>query len=180
MPPLPAYSAANICPTGTARGLHRRLAQQINPAQHLARLRAKIQRTQTSAGRRLLTRPQLVEIGISGNHDGWGNHTQSFRLRSVLDLDALEAVVFNNMAYPLDGGAAYAYPVDERLQAFQIPLMPSLGEGLGWSLSAQALCEGLGASYTWDEDTQAATMVFRDVEIVLTAGSTTARAAGGE
>ncbi|MCI9474089.1 MAG: copper amine oxidase N-terminal domain-containing protein [Flavonifractor sp.] len=122
----------------------------------------------------LLTRSQLVEIGISGNHDGWGNHTQSFRLRSVLDLDALEAVVFNNMAYPLDGGADYAYPVDERLQAFQIPLMPSLGEGLGWSLSAQALCEGLGASYTWDEDTQAATMVFRDVEIVLTAGSTTA------
>ena len=60
------------------------------------------------------------------------------------------------------------------MQAFQIPLMPSLGEGLGWSLSAQPLCEGLGASYTWDEDTQAATMVFRDVEIVLTAGSTTA------
>lgn len=122
----------------------------------------------------LLTRSQLVEIGISGYHDGWGNHTQSFRLRSVLDVEALEAVIFNHMAYPLDGGEPYAYQVDESLQAFQLPLMEPLSEEMGYSLPVQALCEGLGASYVWDEAAQSAAMVYRDVEIVLTVGSTTA------
>ena len=35
-----------------------------------------------------------------------------YRLRSVLDLSRLDAVVFNGMAYPLDGGAPEAVEID--------------------------------------------------------------------
>lgn len=122
----------------------------------------------------LLTRAQLVETGISGHQRGKGNWEYSFRLRSVLDVETLEAVVFNHMAYPLDGGEPYAYQVDESLQTFQLPLMEPLSEETGYSVPVQALCEGLGASYVWDGDAQSAAMVYRDVEIVLTVGSTTA------
>lgn len=122
----------------------------------------------------LLTRAQLVETRISGHQRGKGNWEYSFRLRSVLDVETLEAVVFNHMAYPLDGGEPYAYQVDERLQAFQLPLMEPLSEEMGYSVPVQALCQGLGASYVWDGDAQSAAMVYRDVEIVLTVGSTTA------
>ena len=122
----------------------------------------------------LLTRAQLVETRISGHQRGKGNWEYSFRLRSVLDVETLEAVVFNHMAYPLDGGEPYAYQVDESLQTFQLPLMEPLSEEMRYSVPVQALCEGLGASYVWDGDAQRAVMVYRDVEIVLTVGSTDA------
>ena len=40
------------------------------------------------------------------------------------------------------------------------------------------LCEGLGASYDWDDATQTAAMTYRGVTIVLTDGSTTAQVDG--
>ena len=91
-----------------------------------------------------------------------------------MDLSQLAAVVFDGTAYPLDGGAPYAVEVDPGLYPFLLPLMDRLSEENGFTLSPEALCRALGASWDWDEETQTATCTYRDVTVVLTAGSGTA------
>lgn len=97
-----------------------------------------------------------------------------YRFQSVMDLSQLAAVVFDGTAYPLDGGAPYAVEVDPGLYPFLLPLMDRLSEENGFTLSPEALCRALGASWDWDEETQTATCTYRDVTVVLTAGSGTA------
>ena len=91
-----------------------------------------------------------------------------YRLRSVLDLSRLDAVVFNGMAYPLDGGAPEAVEIDPALYPFQIPLMAPLSESSGYGVPVRALCEGLGVACIGDNEAQTASMTYRGVTIVLT------------
>ena len=65
-----------------------------------------------------------------------------YPLRSVLELSQVDAVVFNGMAYPLDGGRPEPVEIDPALYPFQIPLMDRLSEGGGYSVPVRALCEG--------------------------------------
>lgn len=95
-------------------------------------------------------------------------------LRTILDFSQVDAVVFNGVAYPLDGGRPEKVEVDPALYPFQIPLMESLGDGGGHGVPVRALCEGLGVECVWDNEAQTATMTYRGVTIVLTPGSTTA------
>ena len=95
-------------------------------------------------------------------------------LRTILDFSQVDAVVFNGVAYPLDGGRPEKVEVDPALYPFQIPLMESLGDGGGHGVPVRALCEGLGVECIWDNEAQTATMTYRGVTIVLTPGSTTA------
>lgn len=97
-----------------------------------------------------------------------------YAFRSVRDLSALEAVVFEGMAYPLDGGAPYAVDVSGLPVPFQLPLVDRIAEGYGFAVPVRALCEGLGGVCTWDNDSRSAVVTFRDVTIVLTEGETTA------
>ena len=120
-------------------------------------------------------------VGTSGGMFATGEEdsgtafiSADYRLRSVLDLSRLDAVVFNGMAYPLDGGRPEKVEVDPALYPFQIPLMESLGDGGGHGVPVRALCEGLGVECVWDNEAQTATMTYRGVTIVLTPGSTTA------
>ena len=120
-------------------------------------------------------------VGTSGGMFATGEEdsgtafiSADYRLRSVLDLSRLDAVVFNGMAYPLDGGRPEKVEVDPALYPFQIPLMESLGDGGGHGVPVRALCEGLGVECIWDNEAQTATMTYRGVTIVLTPGSTTA------
>ena len=120
-------------------------------------------------------------VGASGGMFATGEENSGtafisadYRLRSVLDLSRLDAVVFNGMAYPLDGGAPEAVEVDPALYPFQIPLMAPLSESSGYSVPVRALCEGLGVECIWDNEAQTAAMTYRGVTIVLTPGSTTA------
>ena len=101
----------------------------------------------------------------------WSFH---YRFQSVMDLSQLAAVVFDGTAYPLDGGEPYAVEIDPKLSPFRLPLMDRLSEESGFALSAEALCRALGASYDWDEETQTAACTYRDITVVLTAGSGTA------
>lgn len=98
----------------------------------------------------------------------WSFH---YRFQSVMDLSQLAAVVFDGMAYPVKGGEPYPVEVDPRLYPLRLPLMAPLIEGGGYSLPVKALCEGLGASYDWNEETQTASCTYRDTTIVLTVGS---------
>ena len=95
-------------------------------------------------------------------------------LRTILDFSQVDAVVFNGVAYPLDGGRPEKVEVDPALYPFQLPLMESLGDGGGHGVPVRALCEGLGVECIWDNEAQTATMTYRGVTIVLTPGSTTA------
>lgn len=125
----------------------------------------------------LRTPGQLFEIMTDGTGETrWGTVQveRNFRLRSVLDLSQVAGVVFEGMAYPLDGGAPTHYTVDPALFPFRLPLEEPLVEGEGHPINVRALCEGLGASYDWDDATQTAAMTYRGVTIVLTAGSSTA------
>ena len=97
-----------------------------------------------------------------------------YRFQSVMDLSQLAAVVFDGIAYPLDGGKPYAVEIDPKLYPFYLPLMDPITEGSGYALPVEALCQALGASYEWDEGTQTATCTYRETTIVLTVGSSTA------
>ena len=120
-------------------------------------------------------------VGTSGGMFATGEEdsgtvfiSADYRLRSVLDLSRLDAVVFNGMAYPLDGGAPEAVEVDPALYPFRIPLMEPLSETGGYGVPVRALCEGLGVACIWDNEAQTAAMTYRGVTIILTPGSTTA------
>ena len=120
-------------------------------------------------------------VGTSGGMFATGEEdsgtafiSADYRLRSVRDLSRLDAVIFNGMAYPLDGGAPEAVEIAPALYPFQIPLMEPLSESSGYSVPVRALCEGLGVECIWDNEAQTAAMTYRGVTIVLTPGSTTA------
>ena len=120
-------------------------------------------------------------VGTSGGMFATGEEdsgtafiSADYRLRSVVELSQLDAVIFDGMAYPLDGGAPEAVEIDPALYPFQIPLMAPLSESSGYSVPVRALCEGLGMACIWDNEAQTASMTYRGVTIVLTPGSTTA------
>lgn len=112
--------------------------------------------------------------GSSYSKDGVVSSSRDCQFRSVIELSQLDAVIFDGMAYPLDGGRPETVEVDPTLYPFQIPLMNRLSEDSGYSVPVRALCEGLGVDCVWDNDTQTATMTYRDVTISLTWGSATA------
>lgn len=94
--------------------------------------------------------------------------------REILDLSQVEAVVFNGLAYPLDGGKPREIQVPASLLPFQIPFLDGLGEQRTGLIPVRALCEGLGGSCLWDGDSQSVTMTCQGVTVVLTLDSTTA------
>ena len=125
----------------------------------------------------LRTWAQMVDNDGSGSSypkDGVVSSSRDCQFRSVVELSQLDAVIFDGMAYPLDGGRPEPVEIDPALYPFQIPLMGRLSEGGGYSVPVRALCEGLGVECIWDNEAQTATMTYRGVTIVLTWGSKTA------
>lgn len=126
----------------------------------------------------LYTWSQLVsDLAKGGSSRPEGEVTAvsaKYAFRSVQDLSALEAVVFEGTAYPLDGGAPYAVDVSGLPVPFHLPLVDRIAEGYGFAVPVRALSEGLGGTCTWDNDSRSAAVTFRGVTIVLTEGETTA------
>ena len=126
----------------------------------------------------LYTWSQLVsDLAKGGSSRPEGEVTAvsaKYAFRSVQDLSALEAVVFEGTAYPLDGGAPYAVDVSGLPVPFHLPLVDRIAEGYGFAVPVRALSEGLGGTCTWDNDSRRAAVTFRGVTIVLTEGETTA------
>lgn len=109
------------------------------------------------------------KISAEGGYHG----TWTFRFRSVMDLDRITGVAAFGREYPVDGGASRPVEVDPRLLPFTLPFLGEPDEQYGYRFSVRALCDGLGASCKWDGETQAATLSYRGVEVVLTPGSDT-------
>lgn len=118
---------------------------------------------------------QMGALGPSGGSDYGlfnqypGRQRFSWQFGSVQDLSLMEAIVFGNTAYPLDGGDSYEVDVSAIPQPFVMPLGAQTPEG-DWFIPLFALCEGLGADCRWDETAGVAVASFRDTTVTFTVG----------
>ncbi len=88
-----------------------------------------------------------------------GQSTYSFP--SVQDLSLMEAVIFEGTAYPLDGSEPYEVDMTGFVQPFTVPVGNLLGDSADFSVPLFALCDGLGASYEWDEAAGTVSAAYR-------------------
>lgn len=99
----------------------------------------------------------------------------SWQFKSVQDIRQMEAVIFAGTAYPLDGGMPYPYTGDLAPRPFSIPARENLVEN---TYPLSALCDGLGADYTWDPETGTAQATYRGVTLTFSLGSKALRVTG--
>ena len=119
----------------------------------------------------LITAEQLHGT-MGGNDYDWDKRLFSYNVEfgKVLftDVSEVESVIFGDTEFPLDGSKPTLAEEAERLHTFYVPRLTWKGV---FYTSVEALCQGLGAEYTWDADTQTATATYRDVTVEMTAGS---------
>ena len=119
----------------------------------------------------LITSSQLHGLP-SGGKNGWddGEFAYGVEFHKVLfsDVSEVEAIIFGDTEFPLDGSEPTLADESERFYPFYVPRYDENGP---WCTDVEALCRGLGAEYIWDEDTQTATATYRDVTIQMTVGS---------
>ena len=119
----------------------------------------------------LITSSQLNGLGSGGKY-GWGDgefaYGVEFNKVRFSDVSEVEAIIFGDTEFPLDGSEPTLADESERFYPFYVPRYDENGP---WCTDVEALCRGLGAAYIWDEDTQTATATYRDVTIQMTVGS---------
>lgn len=122
----------------------------------------------------LTTFGQMNAVGPSGNgsqKDDLWSYKHSWKFGHLQDIRQMEAVVFENMAYPLDKGEPYEIDTSEIPRPFTVPAGEQLeGEGNS-SMPLFAVCSGLGIPCDWDVETGILTAAFRDATMTFTVGS---------
>ena len=119
----------------------------------------------------LITSEQLEGLKSGGKHgldDGEFAYGVEFNKVLFSDVSEVEAIIFGDTEFPLDGSAPTLADESERFYPFFVPRYDEKGP---FYTDVEALCRGLGAEYTWDEDTQTATAAYRDVTVEMTVGS---------
>lgn len=118
----------------------------------------------------------MRQMGVDGPGSGTSTNGGPFELiaafnfDSIQDISQMEAVVFEGVAYPLDGGQPYEVDLSGYPLPFSIPIEP-MEEYPYFSFPLFALCDGLGASCRWDARAGAAAVSFRGVTATFTLGS---------
>lgn len=97
-----------------------------------------------------------------------------YRFKAVQDLADIRSVLVFDQEYPLDGSASTPVAHDPALDPVTVPAGTPLTKDAGYPLLVRALTETLGGTCDWDAATGNVTCVYRDVTVLLTAGSTTA------
>ena len=119
----------------------------------------------------LITSSQLHGLP-SGGKNGWDDgefaYGVEFHKVRFSDVSEVEAIIFGDTEFPLDGSEPTLADESQRFYPFYVPRYDENGP---WCTDVEALCRGLGAEYIWDEDTQTATATYRDVTIQMTVGS---------
>ena len=119
----------------------------------------------------LITSSQLNGL-LSGGKNGWDDgefaYGVEFNKVRFSDVSEVEAIIFGDTEFPLDGSEPTLADESERFYPFYVPRYDENGP---WCTDVEALCRGLGAEYIWDEDTQTATATYRDVTIQMIVGS---------
>ncbi len=122
----------------------------------------------------LITSSQLE--GLDRTHFDWNSGVFIFQIEFVQvnfsDVSEVESIIFGDTEFPLDGSEPTLANEEERLYPFYVPRYQY--DGSPFYTDVEALCRGLGAEYTWDADTQTATMTYRDVTIQMTMGESQA------
>lgn len=133
------------------------------------------------------TQSQMMEL--TGTDDGgdsyeggggltYGRRYYIYEFDEIQDLASISSILAFDTEYPLDGSASTRLEHDPALDLFTLPGMEPLAEKYGYSLSAQALTEGLGGACRWDPAAGTMTCVFRGVTVVLRSGDITAMVDG--
>lgn len=124
------------------------------------------------------TMGQLGEhMGDGGSFPNDGSPSHLYRdgkFDKVQDITKMEAVVFEDMAYPLDGGTAYPVDTSGLPRPFHLPLSQRFytgNGGYGQMIPIFSLCEKLGISCEWDAETGKAVMTYRGVTVTIQVGS---------
>ncbi len=120
----------------------------------------------------LITTEQLHGAAGGGHYD-WDNgifaYNVEFNKMRFSDVSEVEAIILGDMEFPLDGSEPTPADEEERLIPFFVPRY-QFNNGSFYT-EVEALCQGLGAEYAWDADTQTATATYRDVTVEMTVGS---------
>lgn len=95
----------------------------------------------------------------------------TYQFPSVQDLSLMEAVIFEGAAYPLDGGEPYEVDMSGFIRPFTVPVGALLEDSPDFSVPLFALCDGLGASYEWDEAAGTAAATYCGKTMTFTLGS---------
>ena len=95
----------------------------------------------------------------------------NWQFDTPIDLDQVQSVIFGDTEFPVDGSQPFPAEVDEHLYPFTVQ-MDVEARYYHWYLPLEAISQGLGADYTWDEETQTATATYRGVTIEATVGAT--------
>jgi len=112
-----------------------------------------------------------AQEGLFGGDERPMHERLSFRFPAVQDLSGMEAVIFEGMAYPLDGRDPYAVDMSGYIRPFTVPLGEILGDSADNSVPFFALCNALGIPYAWDEETGMASATYNGVTLTFTQDS---------
>ena len=119
----------------------------------------------------LITSSQMDGLG-GGKQFNWeeGEFSYATEFKNLLftDVNEVESIILGDTEFPLDGSEPTLAEENERLYPFYVPYYEWGGNIY---TDVEALCQGLGAEYIWDEAVQTVTAAYRDVTIEMTAGS---------
>lgn len=124
----------------------------------------------------LTTFGQMNAVGPSGSgsqEDDLWSFKHSWKFGHLQDIRQMEAVVFENMAYPLDGSDPYGVDTRDIPRPFTVPAGEQLGDQGNPPVPLFAVCSGLGIPYDWEEETGTLTATFRGVTMTVTTDSNT-------
>lgn len=102
----------------------------------------------------------------------------TYTFDGIQDLTRMEAVIYGGMAYPLDGGAPYAY--DTSGLPFPFRLSGIEDESGEFFVPLSQLCQELGISENWDAESGTASITYRGRTCSCTAEDEQARLWNGE
>ena len=83
----------------------------------------------------------------------------------------MEAVIFEGMAYPLDGRDPYAVDMSGYIRPSAIPAGEHLRASADFSVPFFALCNALDIPYVWDEAVGTASATYKGVTMTFTRDS---------
>lgn len=95
----------------------------------------------------------------------------NWQFDTPIDLEQVQSVIFGDTEFPVDGSQPFPAKVDKHLYPFTVQ-MDVEARYYHWYLPLETISQGLGADYTWDEETQTATATYRGVTIEAAVGAT--------
>lgn len=109
--------------------------------------------------------------GLFGGDERPMHFQYSFEFPAVQDLSEVEAVIFEGMAYPLDGRDPYAVDMSGYIRPFTVPTGAVLGDSADFSVPFFALCNALNIPFEWDEETGMAAATHKGFTLTFTRDS---------